>query len=78
MLTTFSVGAVSGLFMFRRTYYSGVSSYAQYLRTSLPRHLREGMHYIANVGAGEIALSLIFLTIDRFVHIVLPQRFVCQ
>ena len=73
-LLAFTVGTVSGLFMFEEEPYNKVDSYAEYLGFTLPRYLLKGIQFCFHMGASEVSVSMILLTVDRLIHTVLPQR----
>ena len=79
MLSSFAVSSVVGRVFYKDHHYEHSKTFNEFRSASLPSEYMRWKAYVTQVGVVETLISLMFLTIDRVIHTVLPFRYaICR
>ena len=75
LLSTFLAMSIMGLLYYDNEYYQVADTFDQFRLLALPNMFVKVKQYVRNGIGIQVNLSLVFLTVDRFIHTVLPMRY---
>ena len=74
-LGAFTIACLIGLLHYRDAHYEDSHSFDHFRRKAIPRLYITIQTYISKVALCETAFTLVFLTVDRFIHTVPPIKY---